>query len=158
MTFQVGNSSGLQPSDLLSWAQADVDRLAVLLDLWKCEADFLRGKIRVGGPAVRAERECSPALMVTLFPSCQQLMDCYFEAYQHVVDPEERLKLAQVITDIMHRRPQMDLDDGYFVTTYRAELACLQSHQELIKSVLNCQVLREMFRWVEKSSLIHHVV
>ncbi|XP_023694884.2 uncharacterized protein [Paramormyrops kingsleyae] len=111
---RAANSSAPQPCDLLSWAQADVDRLAVLLDLWKCEADFLRSKIR--------------------------LMDCYFEAYQHVVDPEERVKLAQVITDIMHRRPQMDLDDGYFVKTYRAELACLQSHQELIKAVLNCQI------------------
>ncbi|XP_048829785.1 uncharacterized protein si:ch73-242m19.1 [Brienomyrus brachyistius] len=130
------NSSALQSCDLLSWAQADVDRLAVLLDLWKCEADFLRSKIH--------------------------LMDCYFEAYQHVVDPEERVKLAQVITDIMHRRPQMDLDDGYFVKTYRAELACLRSHQKLIKAVLDCQIdecrqyLQRIWRDGEKGTWYEH--
>ena len=32
-----------------------------------------------------------------------QLLDCYFEAYQHVVDRDERRSLAQVITNIIHQ-------------------------------------------------------
>lgn len=30
-----------------SWAQIDVDRVAVLLDLWTCEAAFLESKVQV---------------------------------------------------------------------------------------------------------------
>ena len=48
--------------------------------------------------------------------------------------------MAQVITDIMHRRPQLDLGHDHFVQAYRAEMACLQSHHNLIRAVLDCQV------------------
>lgn len=33
--------------DLNSWAGMDVDRQAVLLDLWTCEAMFIENKIKV---------------------------------------------------------------------------------------------------------------
>ncbi|XP_050989917.1 uncharacterized protein si:ch73-242m19.1 [Labeo rohita] len=95
-------------------ARLDVDRLAVLLDIWTCEMQFLENKI--------------------------QLLNCYLEAYQHVTDPEEQFRLAQVITDIMHKRPQIDLTARYFVQAYRDTIVCLQSHQQLIKLVLNNQI------------------
>ncbi|XP_034153329.1 uncharacterized protein si:ch73-242m19.1 [Esox lucius] len=99
-----------------SWALTNVDRVAVLLDLWTCEASFLESKV--------------------------QLLNCYFEAYQHVTGPEERFSMAQVITDIMHRRPRLDLDAEAecFVQTYRAEMVCLQTHEQLIRDVLNSQI------------------
>ncbi len=75
---------------------------------------------------------------------CLQLLNCYLETYQHVTDPEEQLRLAQVITDVMHRRPQMDLTAGYFVQAYRDTIVCLQSHQQLIKVVLNSQVTEHL--------------
>eukprot|EP00063_Salmo_salar_P077648 XP_014052483.1 PREDICTED: transmembrane protein FLJ37396 isoform X3 [Salmo salar] len=102
-----------------SWAQIDVDRVAVLLDLWTCEAAFLESKV--------------------------QLVNCYIEAYQHVTGPEERFSLAQVITDIMHRRPRLHLDMGaeYFVQAYRAEMVCMQTHQQLIRAVLVNQIDRQ---------------
>lgn len=34
-------------ADLRSWAQTDVDRVAVLLDLWTCETEFLESKVQV---------------------------------------------------------------------------------------------------------------
>ncbi|XP_061091953.1 uncharacterized protein LOC133124596 [Conger conger] len=100
--------------DLRFWAQLDVDRLAVLLDLWICEEAFLRNKM--------------------------QLIDFYFEAYQHVSDNGERFRLAQVITDVMYRWPRLELSSGYFVQAYREELGCMQSHQQLLSLVLNCQI------------------
>ncbi|XP_052476177.1 uncharacterized protein si:ch73-242m19.1 [Carassius gibelio] len=100
--------------ELYALARMDVDRLAVFLDIWTCEKDFLEHKI--------------------------QLLNCYLEAYQHVTDPDEWFRLAQVITDVMHRRPQMDLTAGYFVQAYRDTIVCLQSHQQLIKLVLNNQI------------------
>ncbi|XP_043119422.1 uncharacterized protein si:ch73-242m19.1 isoform X2 [Puntigrus tetrazona] len=109
--------------ELHSLAKMNVDRLAVLLDIWTCEAEFLEHKI--------------------------QLLNCYLEAYQHVTDPEEQIRLAQVITDVMHRRPQMDLTAGYFVQAYRDAIVCLQSHQQLIKAVLNNQI-DEQRQYLEK--------
>ncbi|KAK6307562.1 hypothetical protein J4Q44_G00227100 [Coregonus suidteri] len=102
-----------------SWSQTDVDRVAVLLDLWTCEAAFLESKV--------------------------QLLNCYIDAYQHVTGPEERFSLAQVITDIMHRRPRLHLDMGaeYFVQAYRAEMVCMQTHQQLVRTVLDNQIDRQ---------------
>ncbi|XP_059209493.1 coiled-coil domain-containing protein 162-like [Centropristis striata] len=101
-------------ADIHSWAGTDVDRVAVLLDLWTCETEFLESKV--------------------------QLLNCYFEAYQHAAGTEERFALAGVITDIMHRRPHLDLDQDYFVQVYRAEISCLQSHQQLIRDILDNQI------------------
>ncbi|RXM28684.1 Coiled-coil domain-containing protein 162 [Acipenser ruthenus] len=102
-------------TNLNFWAHVDVDRFAVLLELWTCEVAFLKNK--------------------------QQLLDCYFEAYQHVLDHEERFALAQVITDIMHKRPRLEISSQYFVTAYEEECVCLQYHQQLIRDILNKQLL-----------------
>lgn len=34
-------------ADVHSWAGTDVDRVAVLLDLWTCETEFLESKVQV---------------------------------------------------------------------------------------------------------------
>lgn len=75
-----------------------------------------------------------------LYSFVVQLLNCYYEAYQHAAGTEERFALAQVMTDIMHRRPQLDLNLDYFVQAYRAEMDCLQSHQQLIRDILDTQV------------------
>ncbi|XP_077018695.1 uncharacterized protein LOC143685039 isoform X2 [Tamandua tetradactyla] len=104
-------SSKSRTDQAWSWAHADVDRFAVLYDMWTWEATFL-------------ENKC-------------QLLDSYFEAYQHVVDSEERFALAQVITDIMHRHPRFDLSHPYFIKAYRDECTCLRLHLHLVKAILN---------------------
>ncbi|XP_073193092.1 uncharacterized protein [Lepidochelys kempii] len=102
-----------QSSDdnLLAWAHASVDRFAVLLDIWICEAALLENK--------------------------RQLLDGYFEAYQHALDTEERFALAQAITDIMHKRPRFDLSLRYFVNTYNDECICLRLQLQLVREIFN---------------------
>ncbi|XP_059838957.1 uncharacterized protein si:ch73-242m19.1 isoform X2 [Hypanus sabinus] len=102
------------PVDLPGWARLSVDRFAVLLDLWKCETAFQEHK--------------------------RQLLDGYFEAYQHVFDVEDRFALAQVITDIMYQRPRFNLSNEYFVQTYQAECTCLKLQLQLIRDMLNKQI------------------
>ncbi|KAG8522118.1 hypothetical protein J0S82_000268, partial [Galemys pyrenaicus] len=97
-----------------SWAHAGVDRFAVLYDLWTWEAALLENK--------------------------RQLLDSYFEAYQHVLDPKERFALAQVITDVMHRRPRFELSHPYFTKAYQDECVCLRLHWQLVRGILNQQV------------------
>ncbi|KAM4694292.1 uncharacterized protein O3C94_004746 [Discoglossus pictus] len=101
-------------ADLSEWAHVNVDRYAVLLDLWTWEAALLENK--------------------------QQLVDSYYEAYQHVLDQEERFSLAQVITDIMFRRPRFDIGSKYFLKAYRDECQCLRLHQQIVTNVLNSQI------------------
>ncbi|XP_069461326.1 uncharacterized protein [Ambystoma mexicanum] len=100
--------------DLAAWAHASVDRFAVLLDLWTCEVALLENK--------------------------QQLLDCYYEAYQHALDPDERVSLSQVITDIIYQRPRFDFSHRYFVQAYKDECACLRLHLQLVRDVLNKQI------------------
>lgn len=46
---KVGKGESVSATDIRSWAGADVDRVAVLLDLWTCEAEFLENKVQVCG-------------------------------------------------------------------------------------------------------------
>ncbi|XP_022108314.1 uncharacterized protein LOC110988792 isoform X2 [Acanthaster planci] len=107
-------SQAASDMDLPSYGHQQVDRFAVLLDLWSNEAAFLENK--------------------------RQLLDVYLEAYQHVFDMHEKRSLAQVITNITYQRPRFDLKAEYFVRTYRAECHCLRLHCALIKSVLDQQI------------------
>ncbi|XP_075058991.1 uncharacterized protein LOC142144265 [Mixophyes fleayi] len=100
--------------DLSDWAHVNVDRFALLLDLWTWECTLLENK--------------------------QQLVDSYYEAYQHVLDPEDRFTLAQVITDIMCRRPRFDIGAKYFLEAYRDDCQCLRLHLQLVRNVLNSQI------------------
>ncbi|XP_075409858.1 uncharacterized protein LOC142452382 [Tenrec ecaudatus] len=112
------------------WAHAGVDRFAVLYDMWTWEAALLEHK--------------------------RQLLDSYFEAYQHVLDPEERFALAQVITDIMHRRPRFDPSHPYFIKAYRDDCTCLKLHLQLVRGILNqhmeCQRVYVQRLWQEARS------
>nr|XP_045011483.1 uncharacterized protein LOC101610720 [Jaculus jaculus] len=103
-----------QRSPHWGWAHARVDRFAVLYDMWTWEA--------------------------ALFEHKQELLDSYFEAYQHTLDTEERFTLAQVMTDIMHRRPKFDLSHPYFVKAYQDECTCLRLHLQLVRAILNHQL------------------
>ncbi|KAM7403482.1 hypothetical protein PAMA_004100 [Pampus argenteus] len=123
-----GSTSTAEPR---SRAGTSVDRVAVLLDLWTCETEFLGNKI--------------------------ELLNCYYEAYQHAAGTEERFALARVITDIMHSRPHLDLNQDYFVQAYRDEVCCLQTHQQLIKDVLDNQIekQRQYLQRIWRSDSIH---
>ncbi|XP_005736840.1 uncharacterized protein ccdc162p [Pundamilia nyererei] len=116
---QIGKTEGVSAStvDFNSWAGTDVDRIALLLNLWACETEFMESKV--------------------------QLLNCYYEAYQHAVGTEERFALAQVITDIMHRKPQLDLNQDNYFQAYRTEISCMQSHQRLIRDILDNQIERQ---------------
>lgn len=78
-----------------------------------------------------------------------QLLDVYFEAYQHALDPEERFALAQAIIDIMHKHPRFDLKLEYFVNTYKDECICLQLHHQLLRDIVNQQV-----GWIYSTSIL----
>ncbi|XP_051020197.1 uncharacterized protein LOC127205081 [Acomys russatus] len=106
-----------ESSQRRGWAHASVDRFAVLCDLWGCEADLLESK--------------------------RQLLDLYFEAYQHTLDPEERFSLAEAMTDIVHRRPKFDLRHSYFTKAYQDDCTCLKLHLQLVRAIRSCHLEKQ---------------
>ncbi|XP_033116530.1 uncharacterized protein LOC117116572, partial [Anneissia japonica] len=100
--------------DLPSYGHLQIDRFAVLLDLWTNEAEYLENK--------------------------RQLLDCYLEAYQHVFDMHEKRALAQTITDIIYKRPRLDFASKYFVSNYKMESIVLRLNCKLVKSILDKQI------------------
>ncbi|KAM4771028.1 uncharacterized protein WCC33_002830 [Rhinophrynus dorsalis] len=110
----LSNKKESKEIDLSDWAHVNVDRFAILLDLWTLESALLENK--------------------------QQLVDSYYEAYQHALDPEERFALSQVITDIIFRRPRFDVSSNYFLKAYSDECQCLRLHLQIARNVLNSQI------------------
>ena len=46
----------------------------------------------------------------------------------------------QIITDIMARRPRLNLNASYFKDAYAAEISCLEKQLELVKVLVDYQV------------------
>ena len=77
------------------------DRLQTLSDLLECEATFQFKKVK--------------------------LCMAYLECYEHICDPLEQQRLMQVLTDLMSRRPRLNLQANYFKDSYSAEFECLDN-------------------------------
>jgi len=57
------------------------------------------------------------------------VVDVYVECYDHTVDAEAQRRLAQTITDIMARRPHIDLALPYLSESYAAEIVAVQARR-----------------------------
>jgi len=47
------------------------------------------------------------------------------ECYEHISEPLEQQRLMTIITDIISRRPRLNLNANYFLDAYNAEILCL---------------------------------
>ncbi len=63
-----------------------IDRWGVLCDLYECEMSFQLAKCR--------------------------LLDCWLEAYEHAIVPEQQRRLATVMLELIALRPYLDADEG----------------------------------------------
>ena len=72
-----------------------------------------------------------------------KLVMAYTECYEHIVDPLEQQRLMQIITDIMARRPRLNLQASYFMDAYEAEIECLEKQLELVKVIIEYQIKLE---------------
>jgi hypothetical protein len=59
------------------------------------------------------------------------------ECYEHISDPLEQQRLMQIITDLMARRPRLNMDANYFVDAYDSEIICLQKQFELTRQLVD---------------------
>lgn len=100
--------------DLALFGRSEVDRAAVLLELWLWEVEFQREK--------------------------QRLLDCYRTALQNTVHLPARRRLVQVMVNILHRRPHYDFEAAYFAPAYHAACTGLRMERQLLTEMLNHQV------------------
>ena len=49
------------------------------------------------------------------------LIGAYMEVYNHVTKAEDALEFKKLITNIMSKRPRLDLNDSYFGSSYESE-------------------------------------
>ncbi|VDK35139.1 unnamed protein product [Taenia asiatica] len=114
---QAVNETNKSEFNIANYAHREVDRFGVLYDLWTNECAFQEAK--------------------------KELMDVYMEAYQHVCSRESRRRLAQVMVDLMHQRPRIELNSTYFVLAYRYECAILRIKTAITKHCLNVQIQQQ---------------
>ncbi|UJR22296.1 hypothetical protein I4U23_025354 [Adineta vaga] len=92
-----------------------MDRFEILYNLWEYEFIYLQLK--------------------------RQLIDCYYEIYQHTFDQDERHIIAQTILDISVRRPRIDFrTDEYFAHSYSLEIRYLEQYLSLIREYIDRHV------------------
>ncbi|XP_066913096.1 uncharacterized protein [Clytia hemisphaerica] len=89
----------------------NVDRFAVLYDLWQWEMKFQEKK--------------------------RQLLDCFLEAYHHITNEKEAKKMCQVLVNIMYQRPRFNFTHGYFIESYQLECKLLEEKCKIIKLILD---------------------
>lgn len=61
------------------------------------------------------------------------------EAYQHVCDPLETVRLLQMIVDTMAQRPRLNTEASHFIESYKAEIECMTQKAELYKEFMTLQ-------------------
>ena len=49
----------------------------------------------------------------------------------------------QIVTDIMARRPRLNLNANYFKDSYTAEIKCLEKQLEIVQLLIDYQVSLE---------------
>ncbi|CAF0794874.1 unnamed protein product [Didymodactylos carnosus] len=92
-----------------------IDRFEVLCNLWELEQKYLYYK--------------------------RQLLDCYYEVYQHTFDANERKCLSKIITDIVAMRPKIDFkNSSYFIQSYNIEIRILIVKLKILKEYINRHV------------------
>lgn len=64
-------------------------------------------------------------------------IESLLEAYNHVCDPLESVRIIQMIVDTMALRPRIDLDAQYFRDSFIAEREVLRQKQLLFSEMLD---------------------
>ena len=99
---------------------ATADRWSVLLDLFERELSFQQSK--------------------------KALLEVYYEAYTHTIDPEKMRALAQRMVDLLAHRPRFDLDRSVssYAPVYQSESALLREQASLYREVMYAQLEEEV--------------
>ncbi|KAL2919593.1 hypothetical protein HK105_200505 [Polyrhizophydium stewartii] len=61
-----------------------------------------------------------------------QLLNSYLEGYEHVTDITNAKELAHIITNIVHLKPLLNLQESYFGRSYAQSTKALELHSQLV--------------------------
>ena len=66
-----------------------------------------------------------------------KFIECLLDAYNHVCDPLESVRIIQMIVDTMALRPRIDFDAQYFRDSFIAEREVLRQRQLLFSEMID---------------------
>lgn len=78
--------------------------------------------------------------------SKKALLEVFYEAYVHTIDPEKMRALAQRMVDLLAHRPRFDLDRSVssYAPVYLAESTLLREQASLFREVMYAQLEEEV--------------
>lgn len=65
------------------------------------------------------------------------------ECYEHIADPLEQQRTMQLVTDLMARRPRLNLKASYLQDAYAAEVECVGKQFEVARQLVDLQITLE---------------
>ncbi|CAG9310909.1 unnamed protein product [Blepharisma stoltei] len=68
-----------------------------------------------------------------------ELIMTYMEIYEHAIEKETQLKVAQEVINLMALRPRLYLKASYFTQSYWAHISAIEEHNRLLVSILTQQ-------------------
>ncbi|KAJ3193176.1 hypothetical protein HK101_005301 [Irineochytrium annulatum] len=95
----------------ITFLNPSVDRTQILLEMYECEVRFQYAKIEV--------------------------INAYLEIHEHASAFDDIKKTSQVITNLIHLRPQFDFDGGYFGYSYNISSKSLELQSRLLVESMN---------------------
>jgi len=59
------------------------------------------------------------------------------QAYGHIYDPLESMRILQIIVDLISERPRLNLEATIFTESYESEIKLLNSKSKVFSEFLN---------------------
>jgi hypothetical protein len=72
-----------------------------------------------------------------------KLLEHFREAYEHTCDILEQQKIAQIMTDIMAKRPRINMESTYFTESYECEIKVFKEYGNIIREFMDYQIENE---------------
>ncbi|KAH6596262.1 hypothetical protein BASA50_005306 [Batrachochytrium salamandrivorans] len=107
MRFRMSNRR--QESSCATYLNPQADRSQIILEIYEAQVQYLYSKI--------------------------ELINSYLEGLEHTTDIGNIKELAQIITNIIHAKPDIDIESSYFSKAYTCSTKALRLQTRL---VINC--------------------
>ncbi|KAJ3128094.1 hypothetical protein HK098_005148 [Nowakowskiella sp. JEL0407] len=107
----------------ISFLNPSVDRTQILLDLYTSEVQFQYSKIR--------------------------LINTYMELYEHSSTLDIIQKNVQLLTNLIHLRPCLNLTDKYFTKAYGLHVEALEKESDVLTNIINLSI-RDHRGWLNR--------
>jgi len=73
----------------------------------------------------------------------KKLIDLFMEVYNPIYEEDDKKYISQLIVNMMHRKPRLDIHSKYLTVPYRYENLIRTRQFEIFKTILDKQIIKE---------------